>query len=63
MKKIKQLDRVTYTTSGERHYEKPVDPKWLADTDNVVSAELSKVFVGEDGARLGLALIRTGFRE
>ena len=58
-----QIDQVTYTTSGERHYEKAVDPKWLAEVDNVASAELSKVFVGEDGVKLGLALIRIGFRE
>jgi hypothetical protein len=58
-----QIDRVTYTTAGERHYEKPVDPKWLVEPDNVISAELSKVFTGEDGARLGLALVRAGFRE
>ena len=58
-----QIDQATYTTSGERHYEKDVDPQWLAAVDNVVSAELNKVFVGDDGAKLGLALIRAGFRE
>jgi hypothetical protein len=58
-----QIDRVTYTAPGEQHFEKAVDPKWLEKDDNVVSAELSKVFVGEDGARLGLALVRAGFRE
>ena len=58
-----RIDQVTYTVPGEQHYEKAVDPAWLAEPDNVVSAELSKVFVGEDGARLGLALVRAGFRE
>jgi hypothetical protein len=58
-----QIDQVTYPAPGEQHYEKPVDPKWLAEEDNLVSAELSKVFVGDDGARLGLALTRAGFRE
>ena len=59
----RQIDRITYTQPGEQHFEKPVDPAWLAEQDNLASAELSGVFVGEDGARLGLALIRTGFRE
>lgn len=58
-----QIDQITYKEPGEQHYEKPVDPKWLAAEDNLVSAELSKVFVGDDGARLGLALTRAGFRE
>lgn len=58
-----RIDQVTYTTSGERHYEKAVDPRWMTEVDNVVSAELNKVFVGEDGVKLGLALIRIGFRE
>ena len=59
----RQVDQVTYSQPGEQHFEKPVDPIWLAAEDNVVSAELSKVFVGDDGARLGLALVRAGFRE
>jgi len=58
-----RIDQVTYSKAGEQHYEKAVDPQWLADVDNVVSADLSKVFVGDDGAKLGLALIRVGFRE
>ncbi len=58
-----QIDRVTYSLPGEVHFAKPVDPKWLVEQDNVASAELSKVFVGEYGAQLGLALIRAGFRE
>lgn len=60
----RQIDRITYDKAGEQHYEKAVDPSWVvAREDTLVSAELSKVFVGEDGARLGLALVRAGFRE
>ena len=58
-----QIDQITYSKPGDQHFEKAVEPGWLADLDNVASAELSKVFVGEDGARLGLALVRAGFRE
>ena len=58
-----QVDKITYSTAGEQHFEKAVAPEWLAEQDNVASAELSKVFVGDDGARLGLALVRAGFRE
>lgn len=59
-----QIDRITYEKPGEQHYEKAVNPAWLIPGgDTLVSAELSKVFVGEDGARLGLALVRAGFRE
>lgn len=59
-----QIDRITYDKAGEQHFEKAVDPAWLIPGgDTLVSAELSKVFVGQDGARLGLALVRAGFRE
>lgn len=59
-----EIDRITYDKSGEQRYEKAVNPAWIeAGADTLVSMELSKVFVGEDGARLGLALVRAGFRE
>jgi hypothetical protein len=58
-----RIGQVTYTEPGLQSFEKPVDPTWLDDEDNIVTAELSNVFVGTDGARLGLALTRAGFRE
>jgi len=59
------LDKITYDKPGEQHFEKPVDPSWLLKNSvNVASAELDKIFVApEDGAQLGLTLIRVGFRE
>ncbi len=57
----RDLETVTLTQPGEHRREWPVDPAWLAAEDNVLGADLSKVFVGEDGAQLGLALVRAGF--
>jgi hypothetical protein len=59
------LGKVTYDKPGEQHFEKPVDSSWLLKNSvNVASAELDKIYVApEDGAQLGLTLIRVGFRE
>src|SRR5262245_7901526 len=52
----KVLDKVRYDEPGGKHFEKPVDESWLyKNGDNVVTAELDKVYVAEaDGARLGI---------
>ena len=58
----KALDKVLYEKPGEQHFEKPVPEKWLYDGDNIVTAELDKVYIAEaDGAKLGVTLVRIGF--
>ena len=57
------LETVKYDSAGEKHFEKPVAASWLYAGDNVVSAELDKVFIAGDGARLGVVLARAGFRD
>ncbi|MBK5293518.1 MAG: hypothetical protein JJE04_17815 [Acidobacteriia bacterium] len=59
------LDKATYAKGGEQHFEKAVEESWLLKGSiNVVSAELDKIYVApDDGAKLGLTLIRAGFRE
>jgi hypothetical protein len=61
----RQLDRQMYSKAGEVRFEKEVDSSWLLkDSVNVASAEMDKVYVApEDGAQLGVTLIRAGFRE
>jgi hypothetical protein len=57
------LDAVRYDTPGQKRFEKPVEESWLyLNGENVVSAELDKVYVAEaDQAKLGVALTGIGF--
>lgn len=56
------LDKVTYSESGRRRFEKAVPADWLQPGDNLVSAEIDKVFVTQpDGKRLGFILTSAGF--
>ncbi len=56
------LDRVTYSENGRRRFEKAVPAEWLRPGDNLVSAEIDKVYVSRrDGARLGFILASAGF--
>jgi len=58
------LDKVRYDSPGEKHFQKPVDASWLkAGADTVVTAELDKVWVAPDGAKLGIILTRGGFQQ
>ncbi len=58
------LDKVTYDSTGEKRFEKAVDPAWLrTDVDTLVSAELDKIMVAGDGVRFGLILLWAGFRD
>jgi hypothetical protein len=60
----RQLDKVVYDKPGEKHFEKPVPADWLVKGgDTVVSAELDKVYVAEDGVKLGVTLVRAGFKD
>jgi hypothetical protein len=57
------LDTVRYDVAGEKTFEKPVPSGWLtAGATATASLEIDKVWVaGNDGARLGVMLLRAGF--
>ena len=61
----KLLDKVRYDEPGNKHYEKPVPPEWLAtDKMNTLAAEIDKLYVSpKDGMKLGFILSRAGFTE
>ncbi len=57
------LERVRFTTAGDKHFEKAVPAAWLKSGDlNLISAEVNPVWVSpDDGAKLGMVLHRAGF--
>lgn len=59
------LDKVRYTTPGEKHFEKPVPADWLAvDTDTTVAMFVDKLFISpRDGEKFGVILTRIGFKQ
>jgi hypothetical protein len=60
----RQLDQVVYDKAGAYHFEKPVAADWLVAGDNIVGAELDKVYIAEaDKARLGVTLAQVGFAD
>lgn len=61
----KVLDKVHYATPGEKHFEKAVPPDWLAvDSDTIIGMDIDKVNIApRDGAKLGVILLRMGFKE
>jgi hypothetical protein len=60
----KLLDKVRYTTPGNKHFEKPVPADWLAtNTEATVGMSLDKVYTApHDGAKFGVILTRLGLR-
>jgi hypothetical protein len=61
----KVLEKVHYTTPGEKHYEKAVPPDWLsADSDTTIAMDIDKVYITpSDHVKLGVILLRMGFKE
>jgi hypothetical protein len=59
------LEKVHYTTSGEKHFVKAVPPDWLsADSDTTIGMDIDKVYVApRDGVKFGVILLRIGFKE
>jgi hypothetical protein len=59
----KLLDKVRFTTAGDRHYEKPVPPAWLKTGPfTEVRIVVDPPWVAPvDKARLGFVLHRVGF--
>jgi hypothetical protein len=61
----KSLDKVSYTTPGVKHFEKPVPPDWLSvDADSTLSMFVDKVYIApKDGVKFGVILVRMGLKE
>lgn len=57
------LDKVRYDSPGEKRFEKAIQADRLrANAENIVAAELDKVYVAEpDQKKLGVILKRAGF--
>jgi hypothetical protein len=60
----KLLDKVRYTTSGDKHFEKPVPADWLAgSTEASVAMSVDKLYIApRDGAKFGVILARLGLK-
>lgn len=61
----KLLDRIRYTTAGDKHFEKAVPPAWLRTGEyTTFRAEVDPPWIAPtDKARLGFVLHRAGFVE
>lgn len=58
------LEKVRYTTPGDKHFEKPVPPSWLAGEYTLFRAQVDPPWIAPtDKARLGFVLHRVGFIE
>ena len=57
------LDKIRYTTPGQKHFEKPIPPEWLTtDVESVVSIAIDKLYIApEDREKFGFILSRIGF--
>jgi hypothetical protein len=60
----KLLDKVRYTTPGNKHFEKPVPADWLSGSPEAsVAMSLDKLYIApRDGAKFGVILTRLGLR-
>jgi hypothetical protein len=60
----KQLDKVRYTTPGDKHFEKLVPADWLAgNTEATVAMSVDKLYIApRDGAEFGVILARLGLK-
>lgn len=56
------LDRVTYDSPGDKHFEKAVPASWIIpDTVTLVAAEIDKLYAMPDGVLAGFLLRSAGF--
>ena len=60
-----ELARETYHEPGEKHFARPVPANWIGGNGYVeVTAEMDKVYIAEqDKVKLGITLLRAGFRD
>ena len=60
----RELANELYDAPGEKHFEKDVPAAWLVKGgDTVVAMEIDKVYTAADGAKLGVTLVRAGFKD
>jgi len=58
----RQLDKVRYTTPGDKHFEKPIPEDWLTtEIESTIAIAIDKMFVWADGKKFGFILSRAGF--
>jgi hypothetical protein len=58
----RQLDKVRYTTPGDKHFEKLIPEDWLTtEIESTIAITIDKMFVGADGKKFGFILSRAGF--
>ena len=59
------LDRIRYTTAGQKRFIKEVPPDWLkVGGDTIVAAEINPCWISPtDGTQLGIILLEAGFVE
>jgi hypothetical protein len=57
------LDKIRYTSPGQKHFEKPVPGDWLnTDAETIVSMSIDKLYVAPaDGVKFGFILSSIGF--
>ena len=57
------LDKIRYTSPGQKHFEKPVPPDWLTtDVESTVSMSIDKLYTAPaDGLKFGFILSSIGF--
>ena len=58
------LDKIRYTSPGEKHFEKPVPPDWLAgQNEATVALSVDKLYTAPDsGNKFGVILVRLGLK-
>ena len=57
------LDKIQYSTPGEKHFEKPIPADWLVtDVESTISINIDKLYIApQDGEKFGFILSRIGF--
>jgi len=57
------LDKVRYTSPGDKRFQKPIPPDWLmTDVESIVSIHIDKLYTApDDGKKFGFILSRIGF--
>lgn len=58
------LDKIRYTSPGEKYFEKPVPPDWLStNTETNVGLSIDKLYVAPaDQKKFGVILVRMGLK-
>jgi hypothetical protein len=59
------LDKIRYTSPGEKHFEEPVPADWIgADAETTLALYIDKLYVAPtDGKKFGVILVRMGLTQ